>query len=131
MRATGASPWLSTHIVPPQLDTSQGSILLLATLHLLRSNLFCILVAAIIFAGYGAALSGACDDLKPTAVSESQKDAGDHSCQCLCHQIFVQERIKSPGVVGGLEEAGLVFPELADIPPDAIPFGIDHPPQLA
>lgn len=101
-------------------------------MHLLRANLFCILIAAIVFAGYAAELCGACDDLKPAAVSESQhKDTGDHTCQCLCHQIFVQERNNAPVVVGELVESGVVFPELADIPPDTIPLGIDHPPQLA
>jgi hypothetical protein len=55
---------------------------------------------------------------------------GDH-CQCVCHQPI------SSATTAGLLLEGSAAPVVAQIvdpsrfPPDALPAGIDHPPQLA
>ncbi len=110
-------------------------------MRLLRSRLFAILIAALVLAGFGVSLFGSCDDEKQVVVAAagsgggepapSSSHSGDHTCACLCHQILVIEQLNAPAVAGAVSDAVLVFAELADIPPDAIPLGIDHPPQLA
>lgn len=101
-------------------------------LHLLRARIPAIIIAAIVSLCYAESAFGCCDDVKaPAAVAQSGADGGDHVCQCLCHQFFPNESISSPVVISKLAEPVLVFRELADIPPDPIPLGIDHPPQLA
>lgn len=80
---------------------------------------------------------GDCAPVSAQKVSESgighSKPAhsdDEHACHCVCHHAFVSEHVRLKVTAAKL----LVFlfePDRVDFPPDAIPLGIDHPPQLA
>jgi hypothetical protein len=68
-----------------------------------------------------------------TTQSHSGKDApaDKDGCQCLCHQIFTIQ-MTAPVCVPCDAPRNLDYLALRDeIPPDAVPLGIDHPPQIA
>ncbi len=64
------------------------------------------------------------------APGDPMPDNGD-DCQCLCHVIL------TPLTTGPLWVADAVFvpadfvAQKNEFPPDAVPLGIDHPPQIA
>lgn len=103
------------------------------TLRFLRSRFFSILIAALVLVGYSEVVRGFCShECAEAEVSEAgEGHSDDQDCQCVCHQSFPHERSAPPALVGRLFEADLVFAEIADSPPDAVPLGIDHPPQIA
>ncbi len=95
-------------------------------------------VALLVAAGYGWSLSGQCclgERGAQTAQIEGaysdESPAQDDGCQCVCHQIVFHgavEIVKVAGLVRLSEDAPAVADEVA---PDALPLGIEHPPQVA
>ena len=95
------------------------------------------LVALFVLTSYGWSLSGQCcaDEgrvaaLQVTVAGAEQSPAADDGCQCVCHQILSQpftEPVKAVGLAMRSERAPAVVDE---VPPDAMPLGIEYPPQL-
>jgi len=107
-------------------------------LNFFRSSLFGMLVALFVVAGYGWSLSGQCclgERGLPAAQIEGahseEAPAQDDGCQCVCHQIVFHgaaEIVKVAGLVLVSEDSQVVTDEVA---PDAVPLGIEYPPQVA
>lgn len=103
---------------------------------ILKIMLIAIYLCAI--SGYSVACDAACDgraEMVVSAVSAeaggSDGSAGDQECECECHDnlsVIAQEFAGSwrvpPNPVMWLSHT-------CDRPPDGLPLGIDHPPQLA
>ena len=104
-------------------------------LKFLRAKLIAVIVVLLVLGGYGAQAFGCCEE--PSAVSQTEPGHAGHpahtgdACQCLCHQTFLNDRSTPPPVPIALFEVVSFVSDGADFPPDAIPLGIDHPPQLA
>lgn len=105
---------------------------------LFRSSLFIAIVSLFVLTGYAyEVLDYDCDTEKREQVSKGDSHSGkqtpaktDH-CQCLCHQIF-NFHMAAPVRIGLTHFTRTGFVALVDeFPPDAVPLGIDYPPQLA
>src|SRR5215210_6664902 len=107
-----------------------------ATLHLLRSRFFSILIATLVLTGYSEVLRGSCSH-EPIAAasaagqlahSDSDFDRGDaHACYCICHQSLTIDTSAAPFEPVLLTVLSSVW-ERAGNPPDAVPLGIGYPP---
>jgi hypothetical protein len=99
-----------------------------------RSRILCTLVALFFLGMIAERAFGHCapDPAKQAIETEHGESAqsGEHPCECVCHNEFVSE---GPGQgVGAVASIDFfLVSDRADFPPDAIPFGIDHPPQIA
>jgi hypothetical protein len=104
----------------------------------LRSSLFVAIISLLVLTGYGFDLFGDCCSHPPQSQEEHGNSAPDHQtpgsdegCQCICHQIATPVAIDPVRVavawLGGSDF--IVAPN--EIPPDAVPLGIEYPPQLA
>ncbi len=104
----------------------------------LRSILFAAIVSLLVLTGYGSdVLDYGCAGEKQDQTSHSQQHSGKTAplkkddCQCLCHQIYAPHTAAPVRVA----PASLTPAELAahadEFPPDAVPLGIDYPPQFA
>ena len=104
----------------------------------LRSHLFVVIVSLLVATGYGFDLFGDCCGHREPAQAEHGKSVpkdktpgGGDSCQCICHQI-VTPLTPEPLRVADVAFVPSPFVAHADeFPPDAVPRGIDYPPQLA
>lgn len=106
---------------------------------ILRSSLFALIVSLLLATGYGFDLFADCCTHSQTH-SQQQKGPGassdkapvqDDSCQCICHQT-VAPGVGLQPVTATVTLVPSTLPAFADeIPPDAVPLGIDYPPQLA
>lgn len=103
----------------------------------LRSSLLLTLVCLFVLTGYSAQAFGVCcerGDGEPAqhaeAASTKQLPADTHDCQCVCHQILADSTHKPLHVIGAsiLSVESLTCGN--QYPPDALPLGIDYPPQL-
>jgi len=102
-------------------------------LKILRSSLLISLVSLLVLTGYASEMFCDCDDEhrhEMTEHGESVPAEGD-DCQCICHQSV-------SNLSGASVQAGAVLCAVQsavrhadEFPPDAVPRGIDHPPQLA
>ena len=107
-------------------------------LNLFRSSLFIAIVSLLVLMGYGFDLFGDCCGHREPGQAEHGKSApndqtpgGGDSCQCICHQI-VTPLTPEPLRVADVAFVPSSFVAHADeCPPDAVPRGIDDPPQLA
>jgi len=120
------------------VDNIRISAYLTPTVSFLRSSLLAIIVSLLALTAYGFDMFGDCCGHRQQVQSEHCKTPADNTapckddnCQCVCHGII------SP-FDGGLLRAtdvAFVITELVrhadEIPPDAVPLGIDHPPQLS
>ena len=99
----------------------------------LRSKILIVIASVFILAGYTHAVMDRCCEEKQTERASHGKSAPvqDDGCQCLCHKIFSNV---SPTPVR-LPVLALVLQTVrwpaGEFPPDAVPVGIDYPPQLA
>jgi hypothetical protein len=107
-------------------------------LKFLRSILFAAFVSLLVVTGYGVGLlDNCCHHLEVSQAgcdssAPDQKAPGQtNDCHCLCHEILspvTTEPVRATGALLVL----LDFVTHADeYPPDAVPRGIDYPPQLA
>ena len=107
-------------------------------LKLFRSSLFIAIVSLLVLTGYGFDLFCDCCAHREPGQAEHGKSApndqnsGDgDGCQCICHQI-VTPLTPEPMRVAEAAFVPSDFVAHADeFPPDAVPRGIDYPPQLA
>ena len=102
-------------------------------LKFLRSKLLIVIVSVFVLTGYAhAVMSRCCANEKQEQVGHGKSaPAADDGCQCLCHKIFSNVSatpVRLPILVLVLQEVRLTADEF---PPDAVPRGIDYPPQLA
>jgi hypothetical protein len=113
-------------------------MLSLGRLHLFRSRVLSTLAAVLVLLGSAAILNGACCsgadrgagcNARDTSHSSEQKADGD--CVCLCHQASAEEQVFDSFLRFCFRQTEIAFADVAGFPPDAIPFGIDHPPQLS
>ena len=104
----------------------------------LRSSLFIAIVSLFVLTGYGFDLFGDCcshHQQSPVehgkSVPDEQTPVKDDGCQCICHQIISPLTTEPVRVAdAGFTPASFVaHPD--EFPPDAVPVGIDYPPQLA
>jgi hypothetical protein len=104
----------------------------------LRSSLFALLVCLFVLTGYSAQAFELCcartgrEQTQQTKASAMQSIPDDaHDCQCPCHQVLVDPISKPLQVIG----ASIVSVESLisgnQFPPDALPLGIEYPPQLS
>jgi hypothetical protein len=99
----------------------------------LRSSLLISLVSLLVLTGYANEIFCDCQDEHRQEMTEhgkSDPSKGD-DCQCICHQVFSNVS-SAPMQTVALFCAVQMLARLTDeFPPDAVPLGIDHPPQLA
>ena len=104
-----------------------------ARLKVLRSSLFISILSLLILTGYASGIFCDCHDgpqQEMTGHGKSAPATGD-DCQCLCHQM-VSDVSGLPVQLGAVLCVVLETVQHADqFPPDAVPLGIDHPPQIA
>lgn len=102
------------------------------------SSLFIAIVSVLVLTGYVSdVFDYDCSAEKKEQVAQgktpSDKDAPHEksACQCLCHQIFsAQVAVPVRIACGNFVTENYSFP--ADqFPADAVPLGIEHPPQIA
>ena len=104
----------------------------------LRSSLFIAIVSVLVLTGY------ACDVLDYDCESEKQEQtmpdgapsgkdvpAEKDDCQCLCHQIFTAQSAAPVRIASGIPGVADYLVQPDEFPPDAVPLGIEYPPQLA
>ena len=100
---------------------------------MLRSSLFIAIVSLFVLTGYARDVFGECRAHHAEARTEhGGKTSGKpDDCQCLCHQIISPLTPEPVGAVAAVQlpETFLAHPD--EFPPDAVPRGIDVPPQLA
>ena len=100
----------------------------------LRSSLFIAIVSLLVLTGYGLdALGDCCAHHEPQGSAEHGENApgtGD-DCQCLCHQAISPFAVESVRLADRVFMPATFLALAEEFPPDAVPLGIDHPPQLA
>ena len=104
----------------------------------LRSNLIIAIVSLFVLTGYGFDLFGDCCSHPEQAQVEhgnsgpkGQPSGSGDGCQCVCHQVIIPLSL-DPMRVAFADVVSTDFVAHADeFPPDAVPLGIDYPPQLA
>lgn len=101
-----------------------------------RSSFFIVIVSLLVLTGYSLqAFADCCRHESQTAqhtlaAPVKQAPADADGCQCLCHQV-ISHLTSEPLQVGAtvlVPEARLAARD--EFPPDALPLGIDYPPQL-
>jgi hypothetical protein len=118
--------------------TDTASPFTFAPLSFLRSYLFVAIFSLLVLTGYGNNVFGDCcanQKLQQThcAKTESHEKApcDADGCQCLCHQA-ISHITAEPVCVAAAVLLPVSFTAYADeFPLDAVPIGIDHPPQLS
>ena len=108
----------------------------------LRSSFFIAIVSLWVLSGYGIALLGDCCDHHRDAqgqqevenensAPDDQHDGDGDGCQCICHTVTTVLTLEPVWATdAAFVETDFVAPR-DDTPPDAMPRGIDYPPQLA
>ena len=109
-----------------------------ARLKFLRSNLFIAIVSLFVLTGYAfVVLDYGCDGAKQEQVGHSKTSSGksasakNDDCQCLCHQIFTAHAVEPLRVAPAILTPADFVAHRDEFPPDAVPLGIDYPPQFA
>lgn len=107
-------------------------------LRFLRSNLFIAIVSLLVVTGYGFDLFGECCADERHEYVEHGKSApndqapgGNDGCQCICHQVVPPISLEPVQMAVAVFVAADFVAHADEFPPDAVPLGIDYPPQLA
>lgn len=102
-----------------------------AHLNLLRSSLFISILSVLLLTGYASEIFCDCHDGHQQEMTEHGKSTpttGD-DCQCSCHQM-VSDVSAAPVQLEAVLCVALETVRHADqFPPDAVPLGIEYPPQ--
>ena len=117
----------------PFLDKTALRPLPVLPLNRLRSNLLIAIVSLFVLTGYGLEVFGECCSHR-----EGQGQAEHHEkapgqgddCQCLCHQIISPIATEPLAVAVAVFTLGNLVAHADEFPPDAVPLGIEHPPQI-
>ena len=99
----------------------------------LRSNLFIAIVSLFVLTGYAQDVFGECcahDKQEQTQHGKTTPGKAD-DCQCLCHQIISHWNVEPVRVAAAVLVTAEFVAHPDEFPPDAVPLGIDYPPQLA
>ena len=120
------------------LDTQCRDDYFIRRVRFLRSNLFIAIVSLFVLTGYGFDLFGDCCAREKQVQAQSGKTEPDKKapgkaddCQCICHQIISHSSEEPVRVVAVLIVTAEFVAHPDEFPPDAVPLGIDYPPQLA
>ena len=104
----------------------------------IRSSLFIAIVSLFVLAGYGFDLLGDCCEQPKQVQVESGKAAPSkqaptqgNDCKCICHQIVSPLTTEPLRVSDGVFVIADLVAHADEFPPDAVPIGIEYPPQLA
>lgn len=105
---------------------------------LLRSSLFIAIVSLFVLTGYGFDLFGDCCSHPEQAQVEhgnsapkGQPSGSEDGCQCICHQVITLLSLDPVRVADADAVSTDLVAHADEFPPDAVPLGIDYPPQLA
>lgn len=104
----------------------------------LRSSFYIAIVSLFVLTGYGSDLFGDCGAHHGHDPAEHHEPApqdetpgGGDGCQCICH-MPATPLTPDPVAVAAAVFVETDFAALRDeFPPDAVPLGIEYPPQLA
>jgi hypothetical protein len=113
--------------------TAESEHLACPRLKFLRSSLLISLVSLLVLSGYASELFCNCHDEHRQEMTEHGKSgpAKGDDCKCICHQA-VSNVSSAPMQTGAMHcTVQAVVRHVDEFPPDAVPLGIDHPPQLA
>jgi hypothetical protein len=121
-----------------ELDTTAAPPLSVRPLvSLLRSSLFIAIVSLFVLTGFAHGVFGDCCE-HDKQQTQSAKTAPDKKapqksddCRCLCHQVISHLTVDPVRVVAGELVPMALRMHANEFPPDAVPLGIDVPPQLA
>ena len=123
---------------PGDLDSSTVPTYPSARLKFLRSHLFIAIVSLLVVTGYGFDLFDDCCAQQEQAQVEhgkaapkNQKPGNGNGCQCICHQITTPLSPSPIQLVHAVFVPADFVAHPDEFPPDAVPLGIDYPPQLA
>lgn len=96
------------------------------------------IVSLFVLTGYGADVFDVCcagekQEQASHGKSDSGKKAplGERGCHCLCHQIYAGSSLECPSLAPTALQCAEVVRHGDEFPPEAVPLGIDYPPQLA
>ena len=102
-------------------------------LKFLRSSLFLSIISLLLLTGYASEIFCDCHgghSQEMTEHGDSTPATGD-DCQCVCHQM-ISDVFAAPMQLRKLLSATLdAVPHTDQFPPDAVPLGIEYPPQRA
>ena len=103
----------------------------------LRSSLLLAFVYLFVLTGYSAQAFGLCCERgtgertqQAEASSQKQAPADSHDCLCICHQIVADPAQKPLPIIAASVLSVETLTCGNQYPPDALPLGIDYPPQL-
>jgi hypothetical protein len=98
----------------------------------LRSIFLSVIVSLVLLTGYA-------DDLVRDCCAHAEHEQTDHGaagsadsddCQCVCHQVISLCTVEPVCVVAVSVKPSGFLRHADEFPPEALPLGIDHPPQL-
>jgi hypothetical protein len=100
---------------------------------LLRSSLLISLVSLLVFSGYASEFFCDCHHEHGQEMTEhgQPSPANGDGCQCVCHQAVSDVLIAPPQTEAAVCTVQAVIRHADEFPPDAVPLGIEHPPQIA
>ena len=132
---TPVPPWENPDL---SLDITVIGQLRARPVSFLRSSFFIAIVSALVLAGYVSdVLDYDCESEKQEQTTQSDTHSGKDApaekgdCQCLCHQIFTTQAAAPVRIASGTPGVADYLVQPDEFPPDAVPLGIEYPPQLA
>ena len=103
-----------------------------------RSNLVIAIVSLFVLTGYSCdVLDYGCEWQKQEKTAQGKPSSGKNApaknddSQCLCHQIYIAHVAQPLRVVPAILTPADFVAHADEFPPDAVPLGIDYPPQIA
>ena len=104
----------------------------------LRSNLLIVIVSLFVLTGYAHdVLDSCCEGQRQEQAAQGKTSSDKNSpaqndgCQCLCHQFFTAHAAPSLSMSPAILTPAAFIAHGDEFPPDAVPVGIEVPPQLA
>ena len=104
----------------------------------LRSSLCIAIVSLFVLTGYAwDVLDYCCEHENQVQVDHAKHHSGKkapeqkNDCKCICHQVFSGSEVESVRVAPRVQTPMDFIGHAEEFPPDAVPPGIDYPPQLA
>ena len=105
---------------------------------LFHSNLLIAILSLFVFTGFTHDVLGSCcEGKKQELAAQGQTTPGknipaqNNNCQCLCHQFFTAHAVTALSAAPVICAPANFVAHADEFPPDAVPVGIEVPPQLA